>query len=218
MDDINIPELKGNLTQICKEIFKQNLVKLGEGNVSIRIPNRNEMIITPAGNNYLNLQSDKMVHLGLDGTSYDKSLEPSSEFRMHLALYQQRPEAQCIIHTHSPYASTLAVLHKSIPVIIDEMSLFLGGGVSCTEYYPAGTDSLANEILKVMSKQNAVIIANHGVVIVGKTSEYCIKAAVIIEKMAQIYLNALKIGKVQTIPIKYQIAFIKIFQEKYATF
>jgi len=214
----DIKGLRDYLVEICRDIFNQNLVKLGEGNISIRVPNKNEMVITPAGNDYLNLKSEKMVHMRIDGLILDKDSEPSSEFRLHKAIYRERPKVQCIIHTHSPFASMLAILHKSIPVIIDEMSILFGGEVPCTNYYPAGSEEIANEVLKVMNKQNAVIIANHGVVIVGKTSEYCIKAAVIIEKMSRIYLGALKIDAVKPIPDEHQISFTKIFQEKYSTY
>ena len=68
-----------------------------------------------------------------------------------------------------------------------------------------------------MKEQNAVIIANHGVVVVGKTYDYCIRIAVLIEKMAQIYLAALKVGKVKTIPVECQKLFTKVFKEKYST-
>jgi len=210
-------KLKQELIKICQEIYKQNLVILGEGNISIRVPDKKEMVITPAGNDYTALQPSKMVHVGLDDTVLDKHSKPSSEYRLHRSIYLQRPKVQCIIHTHSPFASTLAVLHQSLPVIIEEMAIFLGGSVLCTNYCPAGSEKLPKEILRTMKEQNAAIIANHGVVVVGKTYDYCIRIAVLIEKMAQIYLAALKIGKVNTIPVKNQLSFIKVFSEKYST-
>ena len=212
-----IQKLKQELVKVCAEIYKQNLVILGEGNISIRIPEKNEMIITPAGNDYTDLQPDKMVHMELDDTVFENQSKPSSEFRMHRSIYLKRPKAQCIIHTHSPFASTLAVLHQNLPVIVEEMAIFLGGSVTCTNYCPAGSEELPIKILRTMKEQNAVIIANHGVVVVGKTYDYCIKIAVIVEKMAQIYLGALKVGKVKIIPLESQTAFIKIFYEKYST-
>ncbi len=212
-----IHKLKQELVKICTEIYKQNLVILGEGNISVRVTGKNEMIITPAGNDYTALQPSKMVHMGLDDNVFDNKSKPSSEFRMHRSIYLQRPRVQCIIHTHSPFASTLAILHHNLPVIIEEMAIFLGGSVACTNYCPAGSEELPEEILRTMKKQNAAIIANHGVIVVGKTYDYCIKIAQLVEKMAQIYLGAMKIGEVKTITAKNQAPFIKAFNEKYST-
>ncbi len=212
-----IHKLKQELVKICKEIYKQNLVILGEGNISIRVPEKNEMIITPAGNDYTDLKTNNMVHMGLDDTVFKNQSRPSSEFRMHRSIYLQRPIVKCIIHTHSQFASTLGILHYDLPVIIEEMVIFLGGSVGCTNYCLAGSEDLSNEILRTMKKQNSVIIANHGVVVVGSSYDYCIKIAIIIEKMAKIYIGALKIGEVKTILKENQIPFLKIFNEKYST-
>lgn len=214
---ITTDKIKSLIINICNTLYAEGLVKNGEGNVSIRVPKKEEFIITPAGNDYTNLEQRNMVHMSFSDKIFSKS-RPSSEFRLHSTIYKARPNVQCIIHTHSPYASSLSILHKSIPVIIEEMAILLGGNVPCTKYSPAGTDALAKEILSVMKDKNAVIIANHGVVIVGKNPDYCIKAAIIIEKMAQIYLNALKIGDIQIIPSESQKIFIQKFREKYSTY
>ena len=213
---ITIEKIKSFIIDICDTIYSEGLVKNGEGNVSIRVPNKEEYIITPTGNNYRNLEKSNLVHMNFSDDIYGKN-RPSSEFRMHRTIYTARPNAQCIVHTHSPYASSLSILRKSIPVIIEEMAIFLGGNVPCTEYTPAGTDTLAKKILSVTKDKNVAIIANHGVVIVGKNPDYCIKAAIIVEKMAKIYLNALRIDDVQIIPSESQTPLIKIFQEKYST-
>lgn len=212
-----IQKLKQELAKVCDEIYKQNLVELGEGNISIRVPEKNEMIITPAGNDYNNLQPSNMVHMGLDDSVFENQSKPSSEFRMHRSIYLQRPKVQCIIHTHSPFVSTLAILHYDLPVILEEMAIFLGGSVVCTNYCPAGSEELPKEILRTMKEQNATIIANHGVVVVGKTNDYCIRIAVIVEKMAQIYLRAMKIDEIKTISAENQAPFIKIFNEMHST-
>ncbi|MHA1212552.1 MAG: class II aldolase/adducin family protein [Candidatus Heimdallarchaeota archaeon] len=209
--------LKEELVEICQSIYDNNLVEHGEGNISLRIPGKSEMAITPSGNDYTNLLAENMVHMTFDGRVIDEHLDPSSEHLLHRRIYLSRPKANCVIHTHSPYASALAVLQRDLPVIIEEMALFLGGGVKCTNFAPVGTEMLAKNALKSMSKQNAVLLANHGVVVVGRSSEYCIKAAVIIEKMAQIFIQAETIGKANIIYHENYNKFVQQFQEKFST-
>lgn len=212
-----IQQLKEELVSICSQLYNEELVKLGEGNVSLRVTGKAEMIITPTGNNYEDLLVENMVHINFKGENFDKPMKPASEYFLHRDIYLARPKVNCVIHTHSPYASILAVLNYNLPVLFEEMALFLGGGVNCSNYAPAGTELLPRAALKAMKNQNAAILANHGVVVVGTSSEYCVKAAVIIEKMAKIFVNAKKIGDVKIITKENQEKFLEIFQEKYST-
>ena len=213
----SILQLKEELISICDQLYRKELVKLGEGNMSLRVPGKDEMVITPTGNNYDNLLANNMVHINFKGENFDSPLEPASEYFLHRDFYLARPKINCVVHTHSPYTSILAVLHYSLPVLFEEMALFLGGGVNCSEYAPAGTELLPQAALTAMGNQNAIILANHGVVIVGKSSEYCVKAAVIIEKMSKIYVQAKEIGTVKTISRENQEKFLEIFRGKYST-
>ena len=212
-----IDQLKSLLASSCQTIYRESLVKHGEGNVSLRVKDKNELIITPTGNNYSNPEPKNMVHMNFNGETIEEGLKPSSEFFMHSIIYQNRPNVKCILHTHSPFAASLAVSHKDLPVIIEEMALFLGGGVSCTEFASAGTDKVPIEALKAMKDQNAVLISNHGVLVVGKTPDYCIKTAVIIEKMAKIYINACFLGAPHVIPDEKIGHLREIFRERYST-
>ena len=184
-----ILELKNQLAKACKEIFEtHDLVEHAEGNVSIRVPGKEEMIITPSGNDYSNPLPIHMVHMDFNGKNFDDLLKPSSEFFMHRTIYQKRPNVKCILHTHSPFAATLAVTHQNLPVIIEEMLVQLGGPVNCSNFASAGTEDLPLAALEAMGDQNAVILANHGTLVLVRDLAYCIKAAVIIEKMAKIIL------------------------------
>jgi L-fuculose-phosphate aldolase len=212
-----ILELKIQLANACKEIFESDLVEHAEGNVSIKVPGKDEMIITPSGNDYSNPLPINMVHMDFDGKNFDNLNAPSSEFFMHRIIYQKRPDTKCILHTHSPFAATLAVTHQDLPVIIEEMAVQLGGGVKCTNFADAGTEELPLAALEAMGDQNAVILANHGTLVVGRNLAYCVKVAIIIEKMAKIYIHSKLIGQVHTIPKEKQQKFIQIFREKYST-
>ncbi len=212
-----ITQLKDQLSASCKRIYFEGLVKHGEGNVSLRVFDRDQLIITPSGNNYSQPIPANMVHMNFEGTIFDEGLKPSSEYFMHRSIYQNRPKVKCILHTHSPFASSLAVSHKDLPIIIEEMALFLGGGVPCTKFASAGTEALPNEALKALKDQNVVILSNHGVLVVGKTLDYCIKTAVTVEKMAKIYINACMLGDVHVIPDEKVEHLKDMFRDRYST-
>ena len=81
-----IGELKILLVEACKKIYEYDLVERGEGNISIKIPGKDEMIITPSGTDYNNPLPNQMVHISFLGEKFDKSLKPSSEFFIHTVL------------------------------------------------------------------------------------------------------------------------------------
>lgn len=207
------------LVKACKQIYQGGLVKLGEGNISLRIPSKDEMVITPAGNDYENPLPEHMVHMAFDGTNFDKEkdLIPSSEFFLHRHIYQHRSKVNAIIHTHAPFVSALAVSHQDLPVIFEEMAVVFGGPVRCSQYAMAGTEDLPKMALQAMGDLNCCILANHGSLITGKSMDYCVRAAMILEKMAKIYINAQIIGNPITIPKDNYQHFKDIFKKNYST-
>jgi len=213
----SISEMKNQICWASKEIYQRGLVNAGEGNISLRVNNQEEMVITPSGNNYLNPLPENMVHITFEGKVITEGKKPSTEYYLHRIFYKQRPRVNCVIHTHSTYASILAVQRKALPMIFEEMVAFLGGGVPCSEYARTGTEQLGKNALESMGKQNAVILANHGLVIVGRNVEHCVFGAQLVEKMAKIYVTSISMGKVFKIPEENLTSLINRFQEEFST-
>ncbi|MBN1328154.1 MAG: class II aldolase/adducin family protein [Candidatus Heimdallarchaeota archaeon] len=189
MVDYIIELIKEQVCWAVREIYERKLVNIGEGNISARI-NEDSMIITPSGVNYRDPGMEDMVHIDFKGEIYSQAKKPSSEYLLHKQIYLARPKVQAIIHTHSTYASALSVSRLSLPTIFEEMVIFLGGEVPCTKFASSGTEDLGKNVLIALKKQNAVLLANHGQLVVGKTLEYCVNSAQLVEKMAKIYLHA----------------------------
>ncbi len=209
--------LKEQLCWASLEIYQRGLVNIGEGNISVRVNGKKEMIITPSGNDYRQPKIEDMVHLSLSGKLIEGNKKPSSESYLHRVFYNARPNVNCIIHTHSPYTSSLSIQHKGIPIIFEEMLIFLGGSVPCAKYALAGTAKLGKNALETMGNQNAVILANHGSLVVGKTMEYCVNAAQLVEKMAMIYVLANFSPDIKKIPEEQQVDFRLRFVEEFST-
>ena len=115
-------------------------------------------------------------------------LRPSSELPLHLEIYKNFPEARAIVHTHSVYASALAVAHKDLPPVTEELAQVVGGAVRCTDYTIAGTKELGLQAVKAMEGgRNAALLANHGTVCWGRDLKEALSTAQIVEKAAKIY-------------------------------
>ena len=191
--------LKKDVVNGAKAIFKKGLVDIGEGNVSIRMPNKKEFLITPTFNQYEKMRRDDVVHLTFDGEQLSQGKNTSTEYRLHAAIYRIRPNANCIIHTHSPYATMLSILRRDIPTLMEEMVILLGGTINVSEFAIAHTDNIAEKAVSALNNTNGILLANHGVIVCGRNMSHTVKMAEVVEKMALIYWGALQIGDPFTI-------------------
>lgn len=112
----------------------QKMVQLGLvagtwGNISARVPDSSYIAITPSGMDYLSLAPENIVILDLAGNIIDSANVPSSELKLHLAVYLNRSDVNAIVHTHSVYASACAVANKPIPPIIEDLVQMVGGAL-----------------------------------------------------------------------------------------
>ena len=122
-------EMKKTVLWHAKQAYKEKLFAGTSGNLSVYDREADVMAITPSSLHYGLMQEEDIVIMRLDGTIVEGSRKPSSEWQMHQVIYQNKPEVRAVVHTHSPYATSFAVNHKEIPVILVEMMLFLGGSV-----------------------------------------------------------------------------------------
>nr|MDO8134707.1 class II aldolase/adducin family protein [Candidatus Njordarchaeum guaymaensis] len=193
-------ELKKKVIETCRAIYNEGLTGKKAGNVSVRVPNRDQMIITPSQLGHHRSQVEDLLVVDFDGKVVSGKRNPSSENRMHLAVYKARPDVGAIIHTHSVYASAVSANRMVIPPFIDEMVPFLGGSIEVAEYGMPGTDELAENAVKALGGKSAVLLANHGPLVTGKNLDRALEGAEIVEHIAKIYVSALSIGKPVLLP------------------
>jgi len=202
----------------AKAIFEKGLVEKGEGNVSIRNGKREELFITPSFNQYSTLIKDQIVLMNFDGIPLSSGKLPSTEVKMHIAIYKSRPKVQAVIHTHSPYATMLSIAQKCIPIIMEEMYIFLGGSIDVSDFGKAHTDEIGQVALKVLAKKNAALLANHGVIVCGKSLDHAVKFAELVEKLAKIYWGTLQIGEPKIISTEHLERFQKLHNSLFANY
>ncbi|MCP4763896.1 MAG: class II aldolase/adducin family protein [archaeon] len=207
-------ECRNTVFEGAKKIYEKGLVEFGEGNVSFRVKKKDEFFITPSQNDYANFSKEEIAHINFEGIPQsERGRKASSEYLLHTAIYRSRKKTMCVIHNHSKYASMLAVAGKSLPTIIEEMAFLLGGDVPCTEFGESGSEALGEVVITAMNeaKTNAVIVKNHGVVVCGKDLTSTVRAAMLVEKMAQIYIGSLSLGSVQGLPSNQLEKWIGLF-------
>jgi len=178
------------------EMLSTNLTVGTWGNISCRIRGEDYIAITPTGMSYNTLVPEDIVILDLKGNTVSGSRKPSIEVPLHLAIYKAREDVQAIIHTHSAYATAMAVARREIPAAVEDLVQIVGGNVRVNEYALPGTEQLGINTVIAMKGRNAVLLANHGMIGAGRDLEEAFKVCQIVEKSAQITLLAQLMGGV----------------------
>ena len=197
-------EIKESIVKYSKLMYNEHLVSATSGNISMRLPDRaDSFAITPSSESYLSMTEDRIVIMTIDGEILQcpKDAKPSSEWRLHAELYRAKPEVKAIVHTHSPYATSFAVIREGIPLILIEMQPWLGGDVPLAEYAPTGSLQLGLNAARDIGERGGCLLANHGVVAVGDTLDLAYVRATYIEDAAKIYHMARCVGKPVEIPM-----------------
>jgi len=163
------------------------------GNVSCRF--EDGMLITPSGKRYDEIGPDDVVFVAGDGKVQDRRQTPSSEWHFHLAAYRARPDRSAVVHTHSMHATVLACAHKPIPAFHYMVGVVGGKDIPCVPYATFGTDELAQHVATGLSKRDACLMANHGLIAIGDTLAHTLELAAEIEILAEQYYKVLTLGK-----------------------
>jgi L-ribulose-5-phosphate 4-epimerase len=195
-----LDSLREEVCRLHTELPRYNLVVWTGGNVSARDPQSGLAVIKPSGIRYEDLRPENMVVVDMDGQVVEGSYKPSSDTLSHLYIYQQRPDVNGVVHTHSRYASAFAALGRPIPCVLTAMADEFGGAIPCGGFALIGSEAIGKVVVESIGKSPAVLLKNHGVFTVGATAEAAVKAAVMVEDVAHTVWIALQMGVPDEIP------------------
>lgn len=196
---------------VAAERIKEQILKTGSmmaagglvtgtwGNISARIPGERLYVVTPSGIPYDRIRKTDLVVVDGSGCVVEGERRPSTELKVHLALYNARRDAAAVVHTHSVFACALAVAGRPLPPILEEMVQLVGGEVPVARYARAGTVDLAAAAVEALGAGNAVLLANHGLVGLGRDVAEAYQVCVVVEKAARVFAWASVMGGVNTI-------------------
>jgi L-fuculose-phosphate aldolase len=179
--------LREEIVAVAQAIDKAGFCPSKSGNVSARF--EGGLLITPSGLPYARTKPEDLIHLSLDGAVRSGERKPSSEWPFHIEIYNARPDAQAIVHTHSPRATALSCARRGIPAFHYMIALCGGADVRCADYATFGSPELAANAVRALEGRKAVLLANHGVILAGA---HTIVAEV--ENLAGQYLDLLASG------------------------
>lgn len=195
----------------AQRFYALNLVAGTAGNVSGRLPD-GTVVMTPSSLPYEGMTLDDLVTVDLGGEVVAGTTSPSTEKALHLECYRTYPEVGGVIHSHPLYASMFAVAREPIPAAIEEVTVYLGGDVPVCEFRQTGTPELGQEVARNLANRSVALMANHGMVAIGKNTEEALHATIVAERTAQIVWGARQLGTQHAVPAKITTDFENVYQ------
>jgi L-fuculose-phosphate aldolase len=184
--------MRESLLTNFKKLADLGLNKGTSGNASVRTDKG--FLVTPSGMAVEQMSAASMVEVDMTGQAISAG-KPSSEWRFHRDIYQARPEIQAIVHTHSMFATSLACLRQNIPPFHYMIAVAGGKDIRCAEYALFGTQELSDAAIVALENRKACLLANHGMIALGKTLDQAVSIAVEVETLCEQYWRALQVGQ-----------------------
>lgn len=184
--------LREQLVSTARQMSALGLTPGMSGNVSVRSPAG--LLVTPSGMPYPDLVPDDAVEMKLDGTTRPGQRAPSTEWRLHRDILGARADVQAIVHTHSLFCTTLSTLRRSIPAIHYMVVLAGSDEIPCADYATFGSEQLALNAVTALRGGDACLLANHGMIALGRSLSSALRLAAEVETLASQYWHAVQVG------------------------
>lgn len=188
-----IEKARERVLAVALDMARQGLVRGTSGNISMRDQETGLVAVTPTSVAYEHCSPEAICVVDVNGRQVEGIYRPSSETPMHTAIYRARPDVHGVVHTHSVYATTFAVLNRELPVLTIPMTLT--GAVPVVPFEIPGSEELGAAVVRALGAERvAVLLQNHGALCVGHDPEKALALAAYVEEGAQIGLLALMAG------------------------
>ena len=177
----------------------------GHGNISVRLPQTEQMLLT-SGGHLAQLTPEQLVVVGFDGTVLEGSISPTAReiVGMHACVYAARKDVNAVIHTHSPHVTSFALAHQPLPCVYEAFLRFgMTEDIPVADWAPRGSADAVAFIVKQLEKHptvSAVLLANHGLLAFSSDPLATAQLIIIMEEAAQMTLDAQTIGGVRPFP------------------
>jgi L-fuculose-phosphate aldolase len=203
-DDVNMWEVqKAEVLETARQMDQKGLVVGTSGNVSQRFrePAGRELVaITPSGRHYDTMRVEDIVLVDMEGQRVEGELAPSIETMLHVGIYKARKKICAVVHTHAVFGSIIAVIGEEIPSILDDQVTYLGGEIKVATYALPGSPELVGNAVAALGSSNAVVLANHGTLAVGRNLREAFNNCELLEKTARVYVLARSLGALMPLP------------------
>lgn len=196
---LSVEEAGDAIVQVGRRMYERRYVAANDGNVSARLSD-DRLLVTPTGMSKGFLKRSDLVVTDMQGEQVSGKQRPTSEIKMHLKAYELRPDIGAVVHAHPPYATAFAV--AGIPLsecVLPEVILSLGS-VPLAHYGTPSTEEVPRSIESVVTKSDAFLLRNHGVMTVGDNVLNTYHKLETVEHFAEISFIARHLGSVSSLP------------------
>lgn len=180
---------RDQITILAKSLYDRGYGCGSSGNISVKLDDG--FLITPTNSSMGRLDPAQIAKVGFDGTHLGGD-KPSKEEFLHLAMYEERPEMEAVVHLHSTHSVAVSCLAEIDPddVLppITAYHVMRVGKCPLVPYFAPGDKALAEAVRRVARHAHAMLLANHGPVVAGKSLEAAVYAAEELEETAKLYL------------------------------
>ena len=202
---------RDSICRLAKSLFDRGLTIGSSGNISVRLDDG--WLMTPTGSSMGNLDPNEISKLDLSGNLISGN-NPTKESFLHIAMYDERPDSRAVVHLHSTHSVAVSCLadidKKNVLPPITAYYVMKIGTLPLVPYFPPGDINLAKAVKEMASDHHAVLLANHGPVVAGKTLEDAVYAIEELEETARLFL-LLKNMKTQYLNQNQTNALAKLF-------
>ena len=186
---MNETKTRDLIVQMAKSLFDRGLTFGSSGNISVRI--ENGWLMTPTGCSMGNIEPEKISKLDINGNLISGD-PPTKESFLHLAMYEKRPQDSAVVHLHSTHSVAVSCLDeinpKNVLPPITAYYVMRIGTLPLIPYFPPGDIKLAKVVREMASEHHAVLLANHGPVVSGKSLQDAVYATEELEETAKLFL------------------------------
>ena len=180
---------RDSICRLAKSLFDRGLTIGSSGNISVRLADG--WLMTPTGSSMGNLDPNEISKLDLNGNLISGK-RPTKESFLHIAMYDERPDSRAVVHLHSTHSVAVSCLagidKKNVLPPITAYYVMKIGKLPLVPYFPPGDINLAKAVKEMASNHHAVLLANHGPVVAGKTLEDAVYAIEELEETARLFL------------------------------
>ncbi len=166
-------EIRQQICEVGHRLYQSGFAAANAGNISVRVA-ENRVLTTPTGVSKGSLRPEMLVEVNLEGEVLAGDRLPSSELKMHLRVYAERPDVQAVVHAHPPYATAYAITGQALDKPIIAEAVVTVGPVALAPYATPSTAAVADAIAPYLAGHDAILLSNHGALTYGQdlTSAY----------------------------------------------
>lgn len=195
MNAEKILEIKNQICEVGHKLWQLGFVAANDGNISVKLDD-NTFLATPTGTSKIILTPEMIILVDANGTVLDGNTKykPSSELKMHLRCYKERPDVNAVVHAHPPTATGFAIARIPLDMYTMPEAIIFLGSVPIAEYGTPSTEEIPDAVAKYLPLHDTVLLENHGALTVGVDLTTAYYRMETLEHFAKVSLVARQLG------------------------